>query len=648
MKRFFYLSLVTVVLFGGSSCKKDPNSGNNSGNVPGDTTKNPTGVDVPAGAKDGITFLNDGKSVIFNLYAPKKTSVSVIGEFNSWTANDASKMKNSKDGTRWWVQIDNLDPTKEYAYQYLVNGTLKVADPYTEKVLDPDNDKYITTATYPGLKPYPTGSTTGIVSTFWYSQPSYTWVNTSFTRPEPKNLVIYELLVRDFVATHDYKTIKDTLNYFVRLGVNAIELMPFSEFEGNDSWGYNPNFYFAPDKYYGTKNDLKALIDACHGKGIAVIQDIVLNHSFSSSPMVQLYYSGTPSTGAPTADNPWYNTVARHPYNVGFQFNHESAATKYFVKNVLKWWMTEYHIDGYRFDLAKGFTQVNYGTGDAAVGPWGQYDASRVAIWKDYNNAMMAIDPKFYVILEDFASNQEENELANVGMMTWGNMSKNGEQALMSYNDAGGSWDLGGLFYNVYGFANPYAIVSYFESHDEERLQFKNGMYGNSTTGYSIKDLATGLLRDEMGAAFMFSSPGPKMIWEFGERGYDKSIDDGGRLGDKPPLWNYMAIPERAHLYKVYAQMIHWKIKNDVFTSTDFKNDLAGAVKSIQLNGATNHVEVVGNFGITSQTKAIDFKSTGTWTDNFTGATINVTSLPFSMTLAPGEYHLYSSTPLTN
>ncbi len=640
MLKIFYLLLITVTLIGGTACKKEPKAGNGSGNVTG----NPAGVDPPAGSNDGVTFLNGGASVIFNLYAPGKNSVSVIGEFNNWQGGSNYTMKNSKDGNRWWVQVDNLDPAKEYAYQYLIDGTLKVADPYTEKILDPNNDQYINTPNiiYPNLKAYPTGAT-GIVSTFWYSQPSYTWATTSFIRPDPKNLVIYEALVRDFVATHDYKTIKDTLSYFVNLGVNAIELMPFNEFEGNDSWGYNPDFYFAPDKYYGTKNDLKALIDACHAKGIAVIQDIVLNHSFGSSPMVQMYYSGTPSSGAPTANNPWYNTVPTHPFNVGFQFNHESAATKYFVKNVLKWWIQEYHVDGFRFDLAKGFTQVNSGTD---VNLWGQYDASRVAIWKDYNSYMMSLDPKLYVILEDFASNQEESELANLGMMTWTNLSSPGEQATMGY-PFGPPWDLTGLFYDAYGFTNPYALVAYFESHDEERLQFKNETYGNSSGTYNTTNLATGLKRDEMGAVFMFSSPGPKMLWEFGERGYDVSINDlGGRLSDKPPRWDYMADPNRAHLYSVYAKMIKMKIKNPVFTtiSPNFTYSLTGAVKTIQLNGTDGtDVEVVGNFDVVSQTATINFASTGTWTDNIDGSTINVTALPYTTTLAPGEYHVYSN-----
>lgn len=630
MKRFFYSVLFVTMLVGGVSCKKATTGSNNIGSQ--------VGVDVPLGSNDGVTFLNSGKSVIFNLYAPGKKSVAITGEFNNW---QPTALKNSTDGKRWWIQVDDVDPTKEYAYQYLIDGTIKVADPYTEKVLDPDNDKFISGSLYPNLKVYPTGSTTGIVSTFWYNQPAYHWQTSGFKRPDPKNLVIYELLVRDFVATHDYKTIKDTLSYFARLGVNAIELMPVSEFEGNDSWGYNPNFYFAPDKYYGTKNDLKALIDACHSKGIAVIQDIVLNHSFGSSPMVQLYWSGT----APAADNPWYNAVATHPYNVGFQFNHESAATRYFVKNVLKWWMTEYHLDGFRFDLAKGFTQTNSGTD---VNLWGKYDASRIAIWKEYNNFMKSVDPAFYVILEYFAANQEEAELATEGMMTWTNLSTPGQQATMGYNDAGGSWDLSGLFYDGYGFTNPYGLVAYFESHDEERLQYKNGMYGNSNGSYNVKDLATGLKRNEMAAAFMFSSPGPKMLWQFGERGYDISINDfGGRLSPKPPHWEYMADLNRAHLFNIYAKMIRLKTSNAVFATTSFKYSLNQAVKTIELDGSDGtYVEVIGNFGVVSITTSIAFAATGTWTDNIDGSVITITSLPYNIALAPGEYHVYSNKPL--
>jgi glycosidase len=637
-----YLLLIGILLISITACKKTPSSGGGSGNVTG----NQNGVDPPTGSTDGVTFINGGKSVIFNLYAPSKSSVAVIGEFNNWTP---TAMQNSKDGTRWWVQVDNLDATKEYAYQYLIDGTLKVGDPYTHKVLDPNYDSSIPSSVYPNLKAYPSGQT-GILSTFWYSAPAYTWKTTSFTRADPKNLVVYEILPRDFVATHSYQTLTDTLSYMANLGVNAIELMPINEFEGNDSWGYNSNYMFALDKYYGTPNAYKAFVDACHAKGIAVIQDIVLEDQFGSSPLAQMYWNT--ASNQPAANNPWLDQTNMHPDAVGYQMNHESAATKYFTENVMKYWMTEYKIDGFRFDEAKGFTQTNSGTTDEAA--WAAYDASRVAIWEGYNNYMKSIDPKFYVILEYFAVNQEESVLADQGMMMWTNLSTPGEQALMSYNDSGGSWDISGLFYDQYGFTAPYNLIAYFESHDQERLQYKNEAYGNASGSYSVKDIPTGLARDEMGAVFMFSSPGPKMVWEFGELGYDISINasissPNDKLGDKPILWNYQTDPNRHHLYQVYSRMIRMKIKNPVFTTTTFTYSLNGAVKFIQLldPAGTNNVEVVGNFDVKPQSASISFPSTGSWYDNFNGTTINVTSLPYNMTLAPGEYHVFSNTPLT-
>lgn len=628
--KHIYVFLMAVVLFGAVGCKKSSKTGDDSGNVPG----NGTGIDVPTGANDGVTFINGGKSAIFNLYAPNKNGVSIIGDFNNWTP---TAMTNSKDGTRWWVQIDNIDPTKEYTYQYQMDGTLRVADPYCEKILDPDNDKYISADTYPNLLAYPTGKTTGIVSVMQGTQPAYSWKTTSFTRPDKNKLVIYELHIRDFIAAHNYQTLKDTLSYLKTLGVNAIELMPINEFEGNSSWGYNPDFYFAPDKYYGTKNALKAFIDECHSNGIAVIQDMVLNHSFGSSPMVQMYFDKT--SQKPTPANPWFNVDPTHPYNVGYDFNHESQATKYFFKNVVKFWMTEYKMDGFRFDLAKGFTQKK-STDDAS---FAAYDASRVAIWKDYNNYMKSIDPNFYVILEFFGGDQEEQELAGQGMMLWNNQNYNANEATMGWV---GTSNFNRLFFDQHGFTKPDYLVSYFESHDEERLQYKNEAFGNVVTGYSTRDIPTGLKRDEAAAAFLLSAPGPKMIWQFGELGYDIPIDQNGRTGEKPIHWDYRTDPGRKHLHDVYAKLIKWKIKNDVFSNNTCQFNASTPVKFIRLTGTTNKVMVLGNFDVVNQTATITFPSTGTWYDNITSTSLNVTNTAMDITLAPGEYHVYSVTPL--
>src|SRR5690606_26716487 len=173
-------------------------------------------------------------------------------------------------------------------------------------------------------------------------------------------------------------------------------IMPFNEFEGNESWGYNPDFYFAPDKYYGTKNALKEFIDSCHKNGIAVIMDIALNHSFGLSPMVQLYWDA--ANNKPAADNPWFNPDAKHAFNVGFDMNHESPHTKYFVGRVLEHWLQEYRIDGFRFDLSKGFTQTNTCIGgNCDVHQMGMYDASRIAILKGYYDTVQTKSSGAYV-----------------------------------------------------------------------------------------------------------------------------------------------------------------------------------------------------------------------------------------------------------
>ena len=612
---------------------------------------------LPTGAKlDGITYINNNTSAILTLTAPNKSYIYALGEFNNWQTNAAGLMKKTSDVNtsattgRWWVQIDNLVPGQEYTYQFLVDGQKRVADPYCEKILDPSNDQYIPAVTYPSLKAYPTGSTTGIVSVLSPGAAAYTWTTTNFQRPARTNMVVYELLVRDFVARHDYQTIKDTLNYIQRLGINTIELMPINEFDGNDSWGYNPCFFFAPDKYYGTKNAFKALVDECHRRGIAVVLDMVLNHSTGQSPMVQLY--GDINTG-PTSDNPWFNQMAPHPYSVFYDLNHESQYTKYFTKQVMKFWLQEYHIDGYRFDLAGGFTQ-----NPSTTATYGNYDQSRINIWEDYYNYQMSVDAGSYPILEHFPENSEGKVLADYGMMLWGNSNYNYNEGTMGY--LGGS----DLSYGYYGsttqggrgWNNP-NLITYMESHDEERLQFKNEQYANASGTYNVKDLATGLARDEMAAALFFTQPGPRLVWQFGEVGYDYginsctngTIDNGCRVGAKQIRWDYYSssVPapapytatgaiahpaalttNRRHLYDTYRALIALK-KQPVFAApTTFVQNVGGgvAVKSTIVTSTALSVVTVGNFDVNAQTATINFPQTGTWYNYLAGTTLNVTS----------------------
>lgn len=593
---------------------------------------------LPSGIEYGINY-NGQTSVTLALMAPLKQNIFVIGDFNDWEVDPAYFMKTTPNDSVYWLQIDGLTPGVEYSFQYLVNGSLRIADPYAEKILDPGNDRFIPDSTYPNLKSYPLGKTNEIVSILQTAQTPYQWQVTDFQKPAKTDLVIYELLIRDFVSDRSYDGVMSKLDYLQELGINAIELMPIGEFEGNVSWGYNPSFYFAPDKYYGTKNKLKEFIDECHSRGIAVILDVVFNHMFGQSPLVRLYASG--NYGPPTSSNPWFNVTARHPFNVGYDMNHESPHTKYLVDRAVKHWLTEYKIDGFRFDLSKGFTQRFSND----VGQWGLYDQSRINILKRIADNIWSVDSSAYVILEHFADNSEETVLSNYGMMLWGNMNHQYNEATMGYNS-----DLSGTWYKGRGWTYPH-LVSYMESHDEERLMFKNLQYGNSSGNYNVKDLHTAFNRIKMASVFFYLIPGPKMLWQFGELGYDYSINWPSGTGDdrltpKPVRWDYFDEPLRFYIYRVTQELIKLKTSHEVFHTQTIYTNLAGRLKRINLIGDTLNFAIIGNFDVIPGQVNPNFRRTGTWYEYFSGEERTVSNTQELITLQPGEYKIYSDKKL--
>ena len=615
----------------------------------------PTIAALPPGVRDGINYEAGNTSVVLVLYAPGKSRVSVISSFpgGSWTEQTSNQMNKTPDNNYWWIRITGLTPGTEYAFQYLVDGQLKVGDPYSEKILDPWNDSGISGSTYPGIMPYPT-QTSGIVSVLQTNAPAYNWQVSNFSRPDKRGLIIYELLLRDFLAAHDWKTLRDTLNYFKRMGINAIEIMPFNEFEGNNSWGYNPDFFLAPDKYYGTKNNLKEFIDSCHSKGIAVIMDIALNHATGLCPLAALYWNS--ATNQPAANNPWFNVTATHPYNVFNDFNHESLATRYFTSRVVEHWLTEYKLDGFRWDLSKGFTQNTQCGGSASDEACiAAYHADRVAIWKRYYDTMQLKSPGSYCILEHFCDNAEETELSNYGMMLWGNSNYNFQEAAMGWI-TNSNFEYG--IFKVRNWTQPH-LVTYMESHDEERMMYKNLLYGNAAGSYNTKDLSTALKRMEMCAAFFTMIPGPKMIWEFGELGYDYSINhctngtvnNNCRLDPKPIRWDYLQNISRQRLFDIYASLLklrfHPLYKNGFLTDRVTQN-LSGAFKWLQITTDTSNVCIIGNFDVNTTTSTVTFQNAGTWYDYLNGNTFTATGTPQTISLQPGEFHLYLNRNVTN
>lgn len=596
-----------------------------------------TQQDPPAGVVEGINYINDS-TVILELLAPYKNFVYVLGDFNNWQIDANYQMKKSLNGELWWVEIDHLTPQKQYLFQYDVDGAIRIGDPYCDMVRDPGTDPFIPSSIYPNLPPYPTGKTEGIASVLQTAQVPYTWTDTSYHKPDKHSMVIYELLVRDFQSLNDYTKLEDSLDYIQKLGVNAIELMPIMNFEGSSSWGYDPNYYCAPEKAYGTKASLKHFINTCHQRGIAVLLDIAFNDAFESCPMAMLYWDAV--NQYPASNNPWFNQIAPHPYSVGYDFNHNSTYTQNFLDRVTKYWIQDYHVDGYRFDLAKGYTQT-YSGGD--VGLWGSYDTMRIRLIERMSDKIWTVDSSAVVILEYFANNTEEIELQahNKGIMLWGyDMNPAYNQCTMGYTS---NFDLSQSSYQYDGWSNP-NLVGYMESHDEERLMYNNELYGDSITGYDVKNIDTGCARVECAAALFIPLPGPKMIWMFGERGYDISINYNGRINPKPSLWSYLSNPRRLHQFKVFAALIKLKLNyQSTFNSTNYNIDMANVVKKIWwTNPGVFDAQVIGNFDVGVQTASPYFQHAGWWYDYFTGDSLNVTNTSVTITMRPGEYHLYT------
>lgn len=585
-------------------------------------------IDPPVGTLTGLNYI-DANTVRLQLYAPDKNNVYVIGDFNNWTPGIAYHMNRGTDNATWWIDITGLSPGTQYGYQYFIDGTIKVADPISELIADPNNDNSISAQTYPSPYNYPTGETSGFVSLFETDPTPFNWQYDATPMPAQKDLIIYEMLVRDFVSTRNYLTIIDTLDYLENLGINAIELMPVNEFENNDSWGYNPSFHMALDKAYGTPEHFKMLVDACHERGIAVIMDIALNHTFGQNPMVNMYWDAV--NQQPAANNPWFNSVCPHPpYCWGYDLNHEVQATQDYIDRINQHWISEFHIDGYRFDYTKGF--VNNSNG---------FSQTRIDLLKRMADTIWALNPDTYVILEHWADNNEEIQLSDYGMMLWGNVTYQYADAVKGY-----SANLNSAMHTERGWNFPH-LVTFIESHDEERVMYSALNDGNtSNPEHNPQDINIALKRSEAAAVTMLTMPGPKMIWQFGELGYDISIDYICRVCAKPILWNYFNQANRQNTYRLYSSVLYLRNNYPTFTSPNFSYSLTSPVKKMVLNDPSMDAVVFTHFGLDTISAYAGFPSTGTWYEYFTGDTLEVVNANMQLDLPPGDYRIYTTQAL--
>ena len=533
----------------------------------------PQGTNPPAEAY-GVT--RQGDSYMFQFAAPEKSSVILLGSWDNYSY-DADRIMNytidtAADGTqykRFYTTVPASVTGTEFGYCYVVDGKTGVGDPWARLVLDPGNDKYITSEVYPDMPAYPTASLPSNTVVSWYSDNllDYNWQTTDFKPANKTDLVIYEMLFRDFTGTEGAAkgngTVRQAIEkipYLKSLNINAVELMPINEFNGNNSWGYNPNFYFAIDKAYGTPQDYKEFIDKCHAEGIAVILDVVFNQCDWLHPWYKMYSAGS---------NPFINATAPHAYSVLNDWNQGYPLVEKQWVEMLKFWLSEYKVDGFRFDLVKGLGN-NDSYPSSSDNNTNKYNQSRIDRMIRLHAAMKEVNPDAYFINEDLATAQEENAMAQDGQLNWANVNDPGCQFAMGYNSGS---SLARMWATKDGGRLAGSTVAYLESHDEQRLAYKQDMWGvdgvKGNNANSMKRLAGA-------AAQMILVPGSHMIWMFSEMGNAQNTKDatgGNNTSPKIVNWALLDKPENKALMENYAAMIKLRLQYpELFSTTaDYK-----------------------------------------------------------------------------
>ncbi|MBF8148709.1 T9SS type A sorting domain-containing protein [Winogradskyella sp. F6397] len=634
---------------------------------------------LPANMIDGINYHTDPSKATLVLTAPGKEFIQVAGSWNNYSPSASDVMKRDPSTGKYWLELSGLTPGAIETYQYWVFDTnpvanspsiVKVADPYSSLVLSPFDDAYIPASTYPNMPAYPAGQERE-VTVLQTGQTPYDWQVTDFEKPVEEDLVIYEVLIRDFDADRNFQDIIDKIDYFKNLNINAIELMPIMEFEGNESWGYNTAFHMAIDKFYGTPEKFKELVDICHQNGIAVILDIAFNHAYGRNPMVRMWMDDPDGDGwgGPSSDNPYFNAFPMHSYSVGNDFNHSSDYTRDYVKQVVSYWIEEYNIDGFRWDLTKGFTQnCGNGTLSGDEGCTGGYQQDRVDVLKEYADHSWSVDPDHYVIFEHLGSDNEEKEWANYrldegkGIMMWGIMNSPYGELTMGED---GNKNIDRMGHKAHGGFNGPRVVGYAESHDEERLMYKNIALGNTSNGsHNVQDLNTALSRMSALGAVSVMVPGPKMIWHFGELGMENSIftcpdgsieNDGCKLATKPqPQWDneWLTDALRGQIYEDWSKLHKLKIEEPVFKG-DYTITSGNLTPRIDIfdnsmpSSELKNVIILANFDVVTRSIDTYFPAgvTTTWYDlmDATGNT-TVSNSTSAITIPAGQFRILGNT----
>ena len=279
-----------------------------------------------AEAPMGATVQGQGaaRSVVFRVWAPNAANVGVRGDFNGWKSEPLRK--DPAQPGHWTLESRRARPGD--AYQFDVDGLAR-RDPRARAVSQPENKAFIV------------------------DPREYRWAAAENWTPPPKeDLVMYEMHLGTFASGipgngSPFERAAKRLPYLKALGINCIQLMPVNEFTGERSWGYNPGDLFAVESTYGGADGFKNFIRICHTNGIAVLLDVVHNHYGPSDVAVWQFDQRLPEAGGGIY---FYGDEERAQTEWGPRPDFSRPEVRAFIVDSIQTFLTEYHLDGFRWD----------------------------------------------------------------------------------------------------------------------------------------------------------------------------------------------------------------------------------------------------------------------------------------------------------
>lgn len=591
---------------------------------------------LPADLRGGVhlDLLAPGTAT-FVFYAPFKPYVSLVGDFNNWHTR-ATPLITDGAGC-WWITIPYPGPTR-YGYYVAIDEQTHawVGDPCATQV------EWTECAPWGVLPATPS---------------TFTWSDQHFRTPALRDLVIYELCVRDFVGywhanQPHYGNLRELthyLPYLAELGINAVELMPIQAFPGQSSWGYNPVFYFALANVYGTPLDCKQFVAACHAHNIAVILDVAFNHAWGDHPYYHIYPPMYSAQGEPLADwNPFFHhTPPAVNMWGGLDWDHFAADTTRYFQDVVRFWLQEYHIDGFRFDWVGG---VDYDANNPMQPGFNPYHGISAISW-----AARQVKPDCLLIAEywPLEGTHPAKTSAKLVAETPLDACWNGHfhHTLEDVLNQRWAWEKEDIFralggFREDGFRAASEVVNYTCSHDEVRPEHELKFYSSGhivrPPGMDVQVMA--LTKAALGLVALFSAPGTPMIYAGQEYG-----EDGPRTIDFQPLhWGKLQQKAHAAHKQLVTRLIKARhqqpaLRSDLidFYPNDFPVEQLIRFKRWIADAPHQFANVVLNFSHEARATTLTFPWAGPWYEVVSDRTYQVQLGDLALTLGPWQGALF-------